>query len=226
MIFDPLYFIFILPGFLLSLWAQSKVKGNFSKYSQVRNEAGLTGAQTGQLILRNEGLSSIPVEAVQGTLTDHYDPRGKVLRLSQPVYGSDSVAAMAVAAHEAGHAMQDKHGYGPLKLRSAIVPAANLGSQLGLIVLILGIVIGISGLSWIGVGLFALSTVFALVTLPVEFDASKRAKKELRDLGLVSSADAAAVDKVLDAAAWTYVAAFLTSALTLLYWVRLANRGR
>lgn len=226
MIFDPWYFIIILPGFLLSMWAQSKVKGNFSKYSQVRNAAGLTGAQAGRRILDDEGLSSIPIEQIQGALTDNYDPRSKVLRLSQPVYGSDSVAAMAVAAHEAGHAIQDKVGYSPLKFRSAIVPLASLGSQLGFVLLILGIVIGISGLSWVGVALFALSTLFALVTLPVEFDASRRAKQELKNLGLVGPEDAVAVDKVLDAAAWTYVAAFLTSALSLLYWMRLASGGR
>lgn len=226
MIFDPWYFIIILPGFLLSMWAQSKVKGNFSKYSQIRNAAGLTGAQTGRRILDDEGLSSVPIEQIQGALTDNYDPRSKVLRLSQPVYGSDSVAAMAVAAHEAGHAIQDKVGYSPLKFRSAIVPLASLGSQLGFVLLILGVIIGISGLSWAGVALFALSTLFALVTLPVEFDASRRAKQELKNLGLVGPEDAVAVDKVLDAAAWTYVAAFLTSALSLLYWMRLASGSR
>lgn len=223
MVFDPWYFIFIIPGLLLSLWAQSKVKGNFEKYSRVRNGAGLTGAQTSRRILDDEGLQAVPVEQVAGTLTDHYDPRSRVLRLSQPVYGSDSVSAMAVAAHEAGHAIQQKVGYAPLKFRSAIVPLANIGSQLGFLLLFLGIIIGISGLSWLGVGLFALSTVFALVTLPVEFDASRRAKQELKNLGLTGPDDAAAVDKVLDAAAWTYVAAFLTSVLSLLYYVRLAR---
>lgn len=226
MVFDPWYFVIILPGFLLSLWAQSKVKGNFQKYSQVRNSAGLTGAQTSRRMLDDEGLNSIPVEQVQGALTDHYDPKNKVLRLSQPVYGVDSVAAMAVAAHEVGHAMQQKDGYSPLKFRTAIVPLANIGSQLGFLLLFIGIIIGISGLSWLGVGLFALSTLFTLVTLPVEFDASRRAKAELNRLGLTDRTDAEAVDKVLDAAAWTYVAAFLTSALSLLYYMRLASRSR
>lgn len=226
MVFDPWYFAFILPGFLLSIWAQSKVKGNFQKYSTVRNSAGLTGAQTSRLILDDEGLNSIPIEQVQGALSDHYDPRNKVLRLSQPVYGVDSVSAMAVAAHEAGHAIQQKVGYGPLKFRSTIVPLANLGSKLGFLLLFLGIIIGISGLYWLGVGLFALSTLFTLVTLPVEFDASRRAKGELSKLGLTDRTDAEAVDKVLDAAAWTYVAAFLTSTLSLLYYARLASRSR
>jgi uncharacterized protein len=226
MVLDPWYFIIILPGFLLSIWAQSKVKGNFQKYSQVRNGAGLTGAQTARRILDDEGLNSIPIEQVPGALTDHYDPRTKILRLSQPVYGVDSVAAMAVAAHECGHAMQQKAGYAPLKFRSAIVPAANIGSKLGFILLIIGIIIGVSGLSWIGVGLFALSTIFALVTLPVEFNASRRAKQELQQLGLTGPDDAAAVDQVLDAAAWTYVAAFLTSVLSLLYYMRLASSRR
>lgn len=226
MILDPWYFLFILPGFLLSLWAQSKVKGNFAKYSKVRNGAGLTGAQTSRRILDDVGLDAIPIEQVPGALTDHYDPRNRVLRLSQPVYGVDSVSAMAVAAHEAGHAIQQKVGYAPLKFRSAIVPLANIGSQLGFLLLILGIIIGITGLAWAGVALFALSTLFTLVTLPVEFDASRRAKQELKNLGLTGPDDAAAVDKVLDAAAWTYVAAFLTSALSLLYYVRLASNAR
>jgi Zn-dependent membrane protease YugP len=226
MVLDPWYFIIILPGFLLSIWAQSKVKGNFQKYSQVRNGAGLTGAQTARRILDDEGLNAIPIEQVPGALSDHYDPRTKVLRLSEPVYGVDSVAAMAVAAHEAGHAIQQKVNYAPLKFRSAIVPAANIGSKLGFILLILGIIIGVSGLSWVGVALFALSTIFALITLPVEFNASKRAKQELNKLGLTGPDDAAAVDKVLDAAAWTYVAAFLTSLLSLLYYMRLASSRR
>jgi Zn-dependent membrane protease YugP len=226
MVLDPWYFIIIIPGVLLSLWAQSKVKGNFAKYSQVRNGAGLTGEQTSRRILDDEGLNSIPIEQVQGSLTDHYDPRSKVLRLSQPVYGVDSVAAMAVAAHEAGHAIQQKVGYAPLKFRSAIVPVANIGSQLGFLLLFIGILVGVSGLSWLGVGLFALSTLFTLVTLPVEFDASRRAKAELNRLGLTDRTDAEAVDKVLDAAAWTYVAAFLTSALSLLYYIRLASGSR
>lgn len=226
MVFDPWYFIIILPGFLLSIWAQSKVKGNFEKYSKVRNSAGLTGEQVSRRILDNEGLSSVPIEQVAGALTDHYDPRSKVLRLSQPVYGSDSIAAMAVAAHEAGHAMQQKDGYAPLKFRSAIVPMANIGSRLGFMLLLLGIIIGVTGLSWAGVALFAISTIFTLVTLPVEFDASRRAKRELQSLGLVGPDDAAAVDKVLSAAAWTYVAAFLTSVLSLLYYMRLAQGGR
>jgi uncharacterized protein len=226
MVFDPWYFIIILPGFLLSIWAQSKVKGNFAKYSQVRNGAGLTGAQTARRILDDEGLNSIPIEQVEGALTDHYDPRSKVLRLSQPVYGSDSVAAMAVAAHEAGHAIQQKVDYAPLKFRSAIVPAANIGSKLGFLLIFLGIIIGVTGLSWVGVALFALATIFTLVTLPVEFNASKRAKQELQKLGLTGPDDAAAVDKVLDAAAWTYVAAFLTSLLTLLYYLRLVSSAR
>lgn len=224
MVFDPWYFLFILPGFLLSIWAQSKVKGNFEKYSQVRNGAGLTGAQTSRLILDDEGLDAIPIEPVPGALTDHYDPRSRVLRLSEPVYGIPSVSAMAVAAHEAGHAIQQKVGYAPLKYRSAIVPMANIGSKFGFMLLLAGVFLGISGLSWLGVALFALSTVFALITLPVEFNASKRAKEELNKLGLTGPDDAAAVDKVLDAAAWTYVAAFLTSALSLLYWIRIANR--
>jgi uncharacterized protein len=224
MVFDPLYFVLIIPGVLLSLWAQSKVRGTFQRYSQVPNDAHLTGAQTGRAILDNEQLQNVPIEAVPGALTDHYDPRRRVLRLSEPVYGTPTVAAMAVAAHEAGHAIQHKVGYTPLKFRTAIVPIASIGSQLGFLLLFLGIVIGVSGLSWAGVALFAASTIFALVTLPVEFDASKRAKRHLAAMGLTGTRDAAAVDKVLDAAAWTYVAAFLTSVLQLLYFFQVARR--
>jgi Zn-dependent membrane protease YugP len=167
MVFDPWYFIIILPGFLLSIWAQSKVKGNFQKYSQVRNGAGLTGAQTSRRILDDEGLNAIPIEQVAGALTDHYDPRSKVLRLSQPVYGVDSVSAMAVAAHEAGHAIQQKVGYAPLKFRSAIVPLANIGSLLGLLLLVLCTIFGISCHSSAGVAWYAHSPIVTHVTMPV-----------------------------------------------------------
>ncbi len=226
MIFDPMYLVFMIPGFILSLWAQSKVKGNFSKYSQVPNTAGMTGEQAARRVLNDAGLYNVPIEPTRGVLSDHYDPRKRALFLSEPVYGQRSIAAVAVAAHEAGHAIQHANAYGPLKLRTAIVPAVNIGSQLGFIVLIAGIMLGLTGLAWAGVALFALATVFALVTLPVEFDASKRAKLALVSSGIVDGGvaggqESKGVDKVLDAAAWTYIAGFIASLLSLLYWVML-----
>jgi Zn-dependent membrane protease YugP len=164
-------------------------------------------------------------------LTDHYDPSKRVLRLSQGIYGVKSVAAIGVAAHEAGHAIQHKEGYAALQLRTAIVPAVNIGSQFGIILLILGFIIGVTQLAWLGVGLFALTTVFALITLPVEFDASRRAKRALVSVGLADGgvaggSESKAVSSVLDAAAWTYIAGFVASVLQLLYWVSLLTGSR
>jgi Zn-dependent membrane protease YugP len=227
-VFDPMYFVFLVPGLLFMLWAQMKVRGAYGRYGQVLNAAGLTGAQAARRVLDREGLFDVAIEAVPGELTDHYDPRTRVLRLSQGVYARPTVAAVAIAAHEAGHAIQHARAYGPLKARTAIVPAVNIGSTLGFVVLLIGVVAGSAGLGWIGVGLFALATVFALITLPVEFDASKRAKQALVSAGIVDGgvalgAEGQGVARVLDAAAWTYVAGFASSLLTLLYYVSLVS---
>ncbi|MGH2561376.1 MAG: zinc metallopeptidase [Thermomicrobiales bacterium] len=224
--FDPMFLIFMIPGLLISLWAQSKVKGAYAQFSKVRNQSNLTGAQAAREVLNSQGLFDVPIEAVPGDLSDHYDPRKRVLRLSQGVYGVPSIAAVGIAAHEAGHAIQHAKGYTPLQVRTAIVPAVNIGSNLGLIVLIAGFLIGITELAWVGVGLFALATVFALITLPVEFNASSRAKQALSNLGLVDVTESKGVAKVLDAAAWTYIAGFLASLLTLLYYVMLVTGMR
>jgi Zn-dependent membrane protease YugP len=229
--FDPTYLIFMIPGLLFSLWAQSKVKGAYQKYSRVPNSAGVTGAQAARAVLDSNGLRDVAIEAIPGDLTDHYDPRTRVLRLSQGIYGVKSVAAIGVAAHEAGHAIQHAKSYAPLKARSALVPAVNIGSRLGFLVLIFGILIGVTGLAWVGVGMFALSTVFALITLPVEFDASNRAKAALVSVGLVDGgvrggAESKGVADVLDAAAWTYIAGLVASILSLLYWVSVLTGGR
>ena len=229
--FDPMYFVFMLPGLIFMLWAQSKVKGNYSRFSKVRNSAGVTGADAARRVLDSQGLRDVQIEQVAGELTDHYDPRDRTLRLSQGVYGVPSIAAIGIAAHEAGHAIQHAKAYGPLKFRTALVPAVTLGSNLGFIVLIAGFFLGIVGLAWAGVALFALSTLFALVTLPVEFDATKRAKAALIDVGLVDSGrrggeESQGVAKVLDAAAWTYIAGFASSVLTLLYYVMLVSGMR
>jgi uncharacterized protein len=226
MFFDPMYLIFMLPGFILALWAQSKVKGAYEKYSKVPNMAGMTGAQAARRILDTEGLQNVPVEVTKGVLSDHYDPRTRKLVLSEGVYDSRSVAAVAIAAHEAGHAIQHQQGYAPLKARTAIVPAVSIGSNLGFFVLIIGVMIGSLTLGWIGVALFALATLFALITLPVEFNASSRAKVALVQAGIVDGGvhggqESQGVDKVLGAAAWTYVAGFLASLLSLLYWIML-----
>jgi Zn-dependent membrane protease YugP len=228
MVFDPMYFVFMIPGVILMLWAQMRVKGSYSKYSKVRNAANLTGAQVARRILDANGLYDVPVEHTRGELTDHYDPRSRSLHLSDGVYGTPSIAAMGIAAHEVGHAIQHARAYAPLRFRTAIVPVVNIGSTLGFLVLIAGILLQFTGLAWLGVGLFALSTVFALITLPVEFDASRRAKEALSNLGLTDGGllrgdETSGVATVLNAAAWTYVASFAASVLSLLYYITLVT---
>jgi Zn-dependent membrane protease YugP len=228
MFFDPMYILFMAPGLIFMLWAQSRVRGAYGKWGKVANHAGVTGQQAARRVLDNAGLWNVQIEAVPGDLTDHYDPRSRVLRLSQGVYGVRSVAAVAIAAHEAGHAIQHATAYGPLRARTAIVPAVNVGSTLGFIVLIAGILLSSTGLAWAGVALFGLATLFALITLPVEFDASSRAKQALVSVGLVDGGvgggeESKGVSAVLGAAAWTYVAGFASSLLTLLYYVMLVS---
>ena len=228
LIWDYRYFLFLIPGILFMLWAQAKVKGAYAKYSQVRNDMGLTGAQAARRILDANGLSDVQIQPIPGELSDHYDPRNRVLSLSQGVYGVPSVAAIGIAAHESGHALQHAQGYAPLKFRTAIVPAVNISTNVAWIFILLGLFTQVIGLAWLGVGLFALATVFALVTLPVEFDASHRAKQQLLRLGLVDGgvrgqAEAKGVNKVLDAAAWTYIAGFAVSVLQLLYWISVVS---
>jgi len=228
MIFNSTYFMFMIPGILLMLWAQSRVRGSYAKFSKVRNAVNLTGAQVARRVLDANGLYDVPVEATKGELTDHYDPRNRTLFLSQAVYGTPSIAAMGIAAHESGHAIQHARAYAPLQFRTAIVPAVNIGSSLGVFVVIAGIFLQIAQLAWVGVVLFALSTVFALITLPVEFDASRRAKEALTNLGLTDGGlqrgeEASGVATVLNAAAWTYVAGFAASLLSLLYYVSLVS---
>jgi Zn-dependent membrane protease YugP len=224
MFFNPLYLVFALPALLLGLYAQMKVKSSFEKYSRVRSARGLTGAQAARHILDENGLQHVTVERVDGFLSDHYDPRSKTLRLSSNVYDTPSLAAVGVAAHETGHALQDQQHYVPLNLRSALVPAVQIGSWLGPIVFIVGFLMSNmvgQSIAWIGIALFGATAVFALITLPVEFDASNRAKRLLVSEGILSSQEIAGVNKVLDAAALTYVAAALQAIMTLLYYVYL-----
>lgn len=219
MVFDPLYLLFLGPALLLSLWAQVKVKGATSKYSKVPSSSGMTGAQIARTILDANGVSGVGIEMADGVLSDHYDPTKRVLRLSEGVYHGRSVTAAGIAAHEVGHAIQHKAAYRPLVLRQTLAPAAMFGSNLSWIFILIGMVLASTTMMWVGIGLFSLAVLFTLVTLPVEFDASRRAKEVLTQLGLVASSDRAGVSAVLNAAAMTYVAAAATAILQLLYFV-------
>lgn len=218
MYFDPTYFI-VLIGVVLSLLASGRVKSTFSKYSQVRNSRGLTGAQAAEQVLHRAGIYDVRIERVGGNLTDHYDPRTKVLRLSDSVYGQTSVAAVGVAAHECGHAIQHAKGYGPLKLRSTLVPIANFGSKIAWPLIIFGLFIsGESSALLINIGIIAFlaAVVFQLITLPVEYNASNRAIRMIADSGMMQGEEIQGAKKVLNAAALTYVASAATAILQLL----------
>lgn len=214
-----LYLIISLPALLLGFWAQSKIRSAYSKYSQVRTATGLTGSEVARLMLDRNGLKNIQIEQVSGTLSDHYDPSSKTLRLSQGVYSSPSVAAAGIAAHETGHAIQDAAHYGPLKIRSVMVPTVQIGSWIGPIVFMVGLALSSINLAWIGIILFSATALFSLVTLPVEFNASARAKEWLANSGVIYSSEIEGVHKVLDAAALTYVAGALQSISTIFYYV-------
>ena len=224
--FDPLYLLFALPGLLLGLYGQMKVKRTFARFSKVGIGRGVTGAQIARHLLDSQGLSHVRVEKVGGFLSDHYDPRSKTLRLSPGVHDSNSVAAAGVAAHEMGHALQDAQNYAPLILRSAMVPAVQFGSWLGPLIFIGGFLLNLTNLAWLGVGLFAAVALFSVVTLPVEFDASSRAKKLLGSQGILHSQELEGVNKVLNAAALTYVAAAIQAISTLLYYVFILTSRR
>ena len=219
------YFLFMLPPLIFMIWAQFRVSSSYNRYSKVRNMSGLTGAQAAQTLLEHNGLGDVKLEGTKGKLTDHYDPRHKVLRLSADVAKVPSVAALGIAAHEVGHAVQHKVGYGPLKLRSALVPVAGLGSRLGVICVILGIILLAFNvafgetLAWVGVWLFGAAVLFALVTLPVEFNASNRARQMLQATGLVSTKEYQGASTVLSAAALTYVAALLQAVAQLFFFL-------
>jgi Zn-dependent membrane protease YugP len=214
-----MYILFALPALLLGLWAQFKVKSSFSKYSKVRSTTGMTGADIARRMLDMSGLYQVKVEQVSGFLSDHYDPRSRTLRLSPQVYQSNSLAAAGVAAHEAGHALQHQDAYVPMQIRSAIVPTVQLGSWLGPIIFMVGFFLNTEPLAWVGLILFAATAVFALVTLPVEFNASRRAKAWLADSGVIYNNEIGGINSVLDAAALTYVAAAVQAVSTVLYYL-------
>jgi len=219
--FDSTY-ILVLIGFALCLAASAKVKSTFRRFTKVRSNSGLTGAEAAQKILNGNGIYDVRIEHISGEMTDHYDPAAKVLRLSDPIFGSTSVAAIGVAAHECGHAVQHQKGYVPLKIRTALVPAANLGSQLGIPIIFLGIIIAAFGsvfgytVARAGIWIFALAVLFQLVTLPVEFDASHRALRMLEQFGIMGDQELRGARSVLQAAAMTYVAAAASAILQLL----------
>jgi uncharacterized protein len=222
-LFDPLYWTLIGPGLLLALYASIKVKSAFARASQIGTQKGWTGREVAEALLRNEGIYNVAVEPVNSYLGDHYDPYHKVLRLSPDVYNGRSVAAAGVAAHEAGHALQDAQGYRALSLRNSIVPVANFGSSFSFIVLIIGLSLAMKTLVILGCALFTMVVLFQLINLPVEFNASKRAKQALVANGMVTEAEEREVSRVLNAAAMTYVAATLTAILTLVYYLMKAG---
>jgi Zn-dependent membrane protease YugP len=224
--FDPKYFLYVGPAMLLALWAEIKVKAAYGKASRFRPRAGLTGAQTAQRILNFHGISNVAIEPVNTFMGDHYDPRHKVLRLSPDVYHGQSLASMGIAAHEVGHAIQDAGGYGPLAIRNGLVPMASIGSNIAFFLVFVGIIMNFTGMTVAGLVLFSVFVLFQIVNLPVEYDASRRARQVLLSNGLVTAEEDQVVGKVLSAAALTYVAATLTAILTLLYYVSLVNRRR
>ncbi|REJ65378.1 MAG: zinc metallopeptidase [Planctomycetota bacterium] len=221
MSFGPFYFLLIGPALLLGMWAQFRIKSTYAEAQKM--PAPLSGAAAAKHIVESAGIHGMRIEQVPGHLSDHYDPREKVLRLSPEVYSSRSLAAVGIAAHEAGHAIQDARNYAPLTIRNAVVPAAGIGSNIGMLLFIVGLVASLKSLIWVGIALFSAVVFFQLVNLPVEFNASTRAKAQLVSLGIVPEPQMVYVNRVLNAAALTYVAATLQAVLTLLYLVMRGN---
>jgi Zn-dependent membrane protease YugP len=225
--FNPQYLLFMAPAFIAMLAAQWYVKSTYRKWGQIRNQRGISGAEAAKRLTTKAGVGEIKIQQIAGQLTDHYDPRKKELSLSSGVYQGNSVASLAIAAHELGHAQQDLDQYLPLRFRSALVPAVNIGSTLGWILIVVGLFLNMINIAWLGIIAFSGGTLFALATLPVEFNASARARKMLVDSGiLVTSEEAQGVKQVLNAAALTYVASLFTAVMQLLYWVSIVSGGR
>ena len=219
MFFDPLYLLFMVPGLILAGLASLFTTTTFNKYSRVASASGMTGAEAARRLLETAGIYNVTIEHVNGMLTDHYDPTSHTLRLSDQVYSSSSLSAIGVACHEAGHAMQHATNYGPLAMRSALVPAANFGSSASYFILLLGFLFQSQSMILVGIVLFSLAVLFTLVTLPVEYNASSRAKKLMVSAGIVSRAEASSAGEVLNAAFMTYVASAVSALLTLLYYL-------
>ena len=225
------YLIFMLPALIITFIVQIKLKITYAKYSKVKNKRGLTGAQAAQETLRNAGVYGVRVEKTSGNLTDHFSPKENVIRLSNDVYNGTTIAAVGIACHEAGHAIQYDREYAPIKLRNTLIPVTNIGSKIGLVLIILGILLAgfiqySDVIFFVGIILYSLVVVVQLVTLPVEFNASRRAMESIRGSGMLSDDECRGARKVLTAAALTYVAALISSVMTVLYYVALANRRR
>jgi len=223
---DPMYLVFALPALVLALYAQFRVKATYNKYLRKPNQRGITGLQAAKSLLQSAGLATVNIEGVPGELSDHYDPRTKTLRLSPGVAKQASVASLSIVAHETGHALQDAEAYTALRLRGALVPAVTVGSWVGPILFMIGFLMNVQALAWAGLAFFAGASVFALVTLPVEFNASRRGMVLLEQSGLLVGGELKDAKKVLDAAALTYVAALAQSLSTLLYYVFLLTGSR
>lgn len=225
--YNPQYLLFMAPALLVMLAAQMYVNSTYRKWGQVPTRSGATGLDAVRRIISSTGLRDMSVQQVPGQLTDHYDPRKKELRLSPAVYQGSSISSVAIAAHELGHAQQDQEGYFPLQLRSMLVPAVNIGSTLGWILIIIGLLLNLINIAWLGVLAFSGGAVFALATLPVELNASARAKQLLKKSGVILTAqEEQGVNSVLNAAALTYVASLFTAVMQLLYWVSIVSGGR
>lgn len=222
---DYWYLVLVVPTIIIALFAQIKVKSSFNKFSRVNSCIGMTAADVTRKILDSNGLHNVSIQRVRGNLTDHYDPRTNVIRLSDSVYNSTSIAAIGVAAHEAGHAVQHATNYAPIKIRNSIIPVANLGSTIAPLIIILGIVFSMPSITWIGILLYSSIAMFQLVTLPVEFNASRRALKTISEMNILNSNEIGGAKKVLSAAAMTYVAALLTTLANLLRFVLLTRRN-
>ncbi len=217
--FDPMYFIFLAPAMFLGMWAQYKVKAEIQRASKIPATAGISGAEVAQKILDLKGIRGVGIERINAAMGDHYDPKAKVLRLSESVYGGRSLSSLGIAAHEVGHAIQDATQYAPLVIRNGIVPLASVGPKISFFLMILGGALGMFNLILLGIFAFSLIVVFQLINLPVEFDASNRARRILLENGIISSSEEKEVGKVLNAAAMTYVAATVSSVLTLVYYL-------
>lgn len=231
MYWDWTYIVYVLPAVIFAMWASANVNGTFKKYAKIHSRRGITGAEAARRVLDLKGLTNVRIERVSGNLTDHYDPRTNVIRLSDSVYSDTSEAAIGVACHEAGHAMQYAESYAPIKLRNAIIPVTNLGSRLAMPLIIVGIFLSYLSdyliiFAYVGIICFAFSTVFQLVTLPTEFNASRRALAAIDDCGILDSEERSGAKKVLSAAALTYVAALAVSIMQLLRLITLVNRRR
>ncbi len=222
---DPTYYLFLLPGLLLGIFAQMRLTSTYAKYHNTGLDSGMSGAEAARTILDRAGLQTVGINVVPGHLTDHYDPTKKELFLSQDNYYGRSISAVGVAAHEAGHALQHKAAYAPLHIRMAMVPVTNIAAQASMFIFFIGIFMGLVKMALLAVAVYGIVALFQLVTLPVEYDASRRAKQQLLQTGVVNQTEARAVGSVLNAAALTYVAALVSAVVTLLYWLSIVNRS-